>query len=311
MNGKKVNWIFLASVLLNILPVVLLVVMYPICGMDIVSNVIVSQLIVLLPAAVGVFLAKDNLIQLAGFHKIKISTVFMVILFTFLIMPLVTLVNAISMLFVDNTVASMSGDILGAPFIVMFLLMGVLGPFNEELICRGIFYQGYKRSGTTMQAMLMSALLFALMHMNFNQAAYAFVIGVLVVLLIEATGSIWSSIIVHIVINSQQVLMLYMLEDGTEAGLEMVQEAQSMLTTDDLLLVISIYLILSAITTSLAGCVLAWIAKNEKREENLRAVWKTRKDKKEGKVFTIPLLIAIIIVFFYMGLEVLLEALLL
>lgn len=105
--------------------------------------------------------------------------------------------------------------------------------------------------------------------------------------------------------------MLYMLEDDTEAGLEMVQEAQSMLTTDDLLLVISIYLILSAITTSLAGCVLAWIAKNEKREENLRAVWKTRKDKKEGKVFTIPLLIAIIIVFFYMGLEVLLEALLL
>mgnify|MGYP002508145038 CR=1 FL=1 len=104
--------------------------------------------------------------------------------------------------------------------------------------------------------------------MNFNQAAYAFVIGVLVVLLIEATGSIWSSIIVHIVINSQQVLMLYMLEDDTEAGLEMVQEAQSMLTTDDLLLVISIYLILSAITTSLAGCVLAWIAKNEKREEN-------------------------------------------
>ena len=162
-----------------------------------------------------------------------------------------------------------------------------------------------------MQAMLMSALLFALMHMNFNQAAYTFVIGVLVVLLIEATGSIWSSIIVHIVINSQQVLMLYMLEDDTEAGLEMVQEAQSMLTTDDLLLVISIYLILSAITTSLAGCVLAWIAKNEKREENLRAVWKTRKDKKEGKVFTIPLLIAIIIVFFYMGLEVLLEALLL
>ena len=177
-------------------------------------------------------------------------------------MPLVTLVNAISMLFVDNTVASMSGDILGAPFIVMFLHHGGFsGLFNEELICRGIFYQGYKRSGTTMQAMLMSALLFALMHMNFNQAAYAFVIGVLVVLLIEATGSIWSSIIVHIVINSQQVLMLYMLEDGTEAGLEMVQEAQSMLTTDDLLLVISIYLILSAITTSLAGCVLAWIAK--------------------------------------------------
>ena len=101
------------------------------------------------------------------------------------------------------------------------------GKLNKVILCKknpnrcrqqynqlAHYYQGYKRSGTTMQAMFMSALLFALMHMNFNQAAYAFVIGVLVVLLIEATGSIWSSIIVHIVINSQQVLMLYVLEDG-------------------------------------------------------------------------------------------------
>jgi len=63
MNGKKVNWIFLASVLLNILTVVLLVVMYPLFGMDIVSNLIVSQLIVLLPAAVGVFVVDSHLVS--------------------------------------------------------------------------------------------------------------------------------------------------------------------------------------------------------------------------------------------------------
>lgn len=66
------------------------------------------------------------------------------------------------------------------------------------------------------------------------------------------------------------------------------------------------YLVIAAVTTSLAGCVLAWIAKNEKREDNLRAIWKTRKFKKEGKVITVPLLIAIVIVFFVMSLEVLL-----
>jgi len=51
--------------------------------------------------------------------------------------------------------------------------------------------------------------------------------------------------------------------------------------------------------------VLAWIAKNEKREENLRAVWKTRKYKKEGKVVTVPLLIAVIILFAVMVLTAL------
>ena len=54
---------------------------------------------------------------------------------------------------------------------------------------------------------------------------------------------------------------------------------------------------IAAVATALAGCALAWIAKNEKREENLRAVWKTRKYKKEGKVVTVPLLIAAVILF--------------
>lgn len=291
MNGKKVNWVFLAAVLMHIMTVVLLSVLYPIIQLGMISNLIVSQLIILLPAAFGVLLARENLIQLAGFHKIKTSSVFMIVLFTFLCMPLITLINAISMLFVDNAVAAASGDIVEAPFMVMFLIIGVLGPLNEELVCRGIFYQGYKRSGTAMQAMLLSALLFAVLHMNFNQAAYAFAIGIIAVLLVEATGSLWSSVLLHVTINAQQVCLMFM-EDGVD-----IQEAQELLTTDMLLLAISVYLIIAAVATALAGCVLAWIAKNEKREENLRAVWKTRKQKKEGKVVTIPLFIAMIIAF--------------
>ena len=291
MNGKKVNWIFLTVVLLNITTMVLLSVLYPVFQLGMVSRLILSQLIVFLPVAFGVLLAKENLIKLAGFHKIKMSSVFMIILFTWLCMPLVTLVNAISMLFVDNAVASMSSDLAGAPFMALFLVMAILGPLNEELVCRGVFYQGYKRSGTMMQAMLLSALLFALLHMNFNQAAYAFVIGVISVLLVEATGSLWSSVILHVTVNVQPVLLMHV-EGGAD-----IQEAQELLTTDVLFLVISIYLVIAAAATALAGCALAWIAKNEKREENLRAVWKTRKYKKEGKVVTVPLLIAVIILF--------------
>ena len=70
-------------------------------------------------------------------------------------------------------------------------------------------------------------------------------------------------------------------------GEQQLQEAQEALTTDMMILAISVYLVIAAVTTSLAGCVLAWIAKNE-------------------KVITVPLLIAIVIVFFVMSLEVLL-----
>ncbi len=302
MNAKKVNWIFLAIVLLNIALVVLLLVVYPVFELGIVSNLIVSQMIVLVPSLIGVLAARDNLIELAGFHKFKISSALMTVLFTFLFMPLVSLINLISMCFVDNAVAAVSGEILDTPFLVMLALMGILGPLSEELVCRGIIYHGYKRTGTMMQALVLSSMIFALMHMNFNQAAYAFVIGIAMVLLVEATGSIWSSILVHITFNSQQVCLMYLVDYGEQQ----LMEAQDALTTDMMILAISVYLIIAAVTTSLAGCVLAWIAKNEKREDNLRAIWRTRKFKKEGKVITVPLLIAIVIVFFFMSLELLL-----
>lgn len=289
-------------VLLNITLVVLLLVIYPVFQLGIVANLIVSQIIILVPALIGVLAGRENLIEFAGFRKFKISSALMTVLFTFLFMPLVTLINMISMCFVDNAVAAVSGEILDTPFFVIFTLMGILGPMSEELVCRGIVYHGYKRTGTMMQALLLSSMIFALMHMNFNQAAYAFAIGVAMVLLVEATGSIWSSILVHVTFNSQQVCLMYLVDYGEQQ----LQEAQEALTTDMMILAISVYLVIAAVTTSLAGCVLAWIAKNEKREDNLRAIWKTRKFKKEGKVITVPLLIAIVIVFFVMSLEVLL-----
>ena len=278
--------------------------------LDIVPNFLMSQSIILVPALFGVLVSKENLIGLAGFHKIKISSVFKIFLFTFLSMPLTSLINMISMLFVDNTVVAISGEVLEVPFLIMLFIIGIFGPFSEELVFRGIVYQGYKRTGTAFCAMILSALLFALMHMNFNQAAYAFVIGLIVVMLVEATGSLWSSVIFHMVFNSQQVCLMY-LYDAVSFGGGGLEGAEEMLTTDMLLLAISGWLMLSAVSTALAACVLAWIAKGEKRENALRAIWKNRKENaSQNRMVTIPLLIAIVLALSYMSLEIILPRLL-
>lgn len=309
MNSKKVNRIFMAIILVHIAVVILLSVFSSVFTLKIVPNFIVSQSILLIPALTGVLLSRENLISFAGFRKIRISSVFMIILFTFLCMPLTVVVNAISMLFVDNTVAGISGDVLEVPFAVMLFIIGIFGPFSEELVFRGVIYQGYRKSGTAFCSMLLSALLFALMHMNFNQAAYAFVIGLIVILLVEATGSIWSSILFHVIFNSEQVCLMYLYD--AIPGVGDLQEAQSALTTDLLLSVISMYLLIAAAATTLAACVLAWIAKNEKREAALRGIWTDRKEKKENsdvnsKMVTVPLIIGIILALSYMSLELIL-----
>lgn len=210
MKSKKANWLFLVIILVHIAVVTLLVRAGDRITLDIITNCLVSEGIIIAPAILFLLPTKSRINEVLGFHRIRISTFFMIFLFTVLITPLVTVLNALSMFFTDNAVAAMQGDILGVSFPVMWLLIGVYGPFCEEFVFRGAIYGGYKKSGGVVGAILLSSLAFGLMHMNFNQAIYAFVIGILLSMLVEATGSLWASVFCHMIFNSFSVCMMFL-----------------------------------------------------------------------------------------------------
>lgn len=289
MNSKKANRLFLAITVFHF--VVVYAMMYlPEAGMNIAVNLVCSELILLLPALLFLVTSGGRRNDTLGFHGMRPATWGMVILFTFLTMPLTTLVNAISMLFVDNVVMEISGDVVDMPFFLMFFLMAVYGPFCEEITFRGLMFNGYKKRGSLFGAVLLSALTFGLMHMNFNQIPYAFVIGILLALLVEATGSIWSSLLYHFIFNAQSVCLLYLssnLLPQEMAGSEAVLDNR-----DAMLYMIGSYAIAAAFATTLAVAVLVWIARHEGREDRLRCIWQKRREKKERMV-TLPLLAAV------------------
>ncbi|MCM1237302.1 MAG: CPBP family intramembrane metalloprotease [Ruminococcus flavefaciens] len=313
MDSKKVNWLFLSIILVEFSIVGLIIVLNGYFGvgftLSIAENLILSEMILFVPAFIFVLVSlkgrgAQGLNDMLGFHKIKFSSFFMVILFTMLIMPMTTAINAISMIFVDNAVTAISGDVLRMPFPVMLLLMGVYGPFCEEFVFRGVIYRGYKNSGAVLWSIFWSSLLFGLMHLNFNQAAYAIAIGIMFALLVEATGSLWSSAIAHMFFNSEQVCMMYIVNHfmpETYSG----SNVNNTLTDDALLAVIGPYLIIAVAATSIAICVLVWIAKNEGRENVLRNIWILRK-RKGTYLVSVPLLIAIVLCLAYMSLNVIL-----
>lgn len=256
------------------------------------TNGILSGATIWIPALIYFAVTRQNPIKFCRFRRIRLGTVFMTLLFTMLCSPLTTLANAVSMLFVDNTVLSISGSVLKLPFVVMFFIIGVSAPFVEEFGMRGVVFQGLRSRGNVWKAILLSAFLFAVMHMNLNQAAYAFVIGIMMALLMEATDSIWPSFIMHMAINGFAVVSMYLLNGTAGGAMEMAAEAA--LTTQDLLLVISVYLVLAVVCTPLALCVLVWIAGHENRKEALGAVLPGRKSS-HFKLVTIPLLLGILI----------------
>ena len=270
----------------------------------IIENLLASQMVILLPALICILLGKEKVKAYdLGFRKIRISTVFLVVLYTTLCMPLVTVVNAISMLFVDNTVIAMSGEILAVPFPAALGMIALFGPFSEELVFRGIVFNGYKNDGNTLGAIVLSALVFAFMHMNFNQAGYAFVIGIALAFVMIATNSIWASIIMHVIINAQSVCTMYLTEYLLPGSL---QADAATMTREDLLMTIGIYGVIAAVTTVLATCLLIFIAEREGQKEELsRLLVKPENTKRR---ITPSLIVAFIIAFLYMLLEAVLTA---
>ena len=297
MNHKKVNWMFLSIIAFEAVVIFVLAMLGNKVVANLASDLVLSELILILPTLVFLFLTRTRLREVFTFKKIRMSTGFMTVLLVYLTMPTVTTINAFSMLFSNNVVADMSQDILSLPFLVMLFLMGIFGPVCEELVFRGAVYSGYRNSSGAFKAMFFSAFLFALIHMNFNQAMYAFFIGFVLVLLKEATGSIWTSIIYHVVFNSHTVILLYAYDKWLPATGLMIPEAA--MDSQTLLITISIGIVLSVITLPLAACVLYWIAKNEKKEQALLVLWKERSTDRR-KLISVPFVIGSILCLTFM-----------
>ncbi|MFQ6749765.1 MAG: lysostaphin resistance A-like protein [Clostridia bacterium] len=85
-------------------------------------------------------------------------------------------------------------------FLVALFASAVLPAFCEEFANRGMLLNGLKKLGVK-KAIVISGLLFALMHLNVGQFGYAFMVGMFFAFVCIATGSIVPGIIMHFLNN--------------------------------------------------------------------------------------------------------------
>lgn len=83
---------------------------------------------------------------------------------------------------------------------MVFLLMVVFAPIVEELLCRKLLIDRTRQFGDR-TAILLSGLIFGLMHGNFYQFFYAFGLGIIFAWIYTNTGRIGYTIAFHAVIN--------------------------------------------------------------------------------------------------------------
>lgn len=92
-------------------------------------------------------------------------------------------------------------SILAAPYVML------LGPVAEEFIFRGVILDRLKPAFSFWIANVIQAVLFGVFHMNIIQGLYAFALGMLLGMVVQVTGTILISMIMHITFNSTSVVL--------------------------------------------------------------------------------------------------------
>ena len=296
MDYKRANRAFLYMILSTLGLVVVLSLWYLNGGpvLSIFANNLLSESVLLIPAVAAILYSGEKLSVLIPFHKIKLSSVFLTVVYVFTLFPMVAFVNSISMLFVENTVTAISDDVLAMPMWVMIFAIGILGPFVEEIVFRGVILQSYQRTGRIVGSIVLSSVMFGMMHLNFNQFAYGTVMGVMLALLVEATGTVLTSFIAHALFNSVEVIMMFTSNNTLDEATEYLDDMGTVWEFGYM-----VYLGVAAIIfTVLAFFIVRMISANEGRKEFFVNISRCR--KQGYKLITIPLVIAMAISLIYM-----------
>lgn len=106
------------------------------------------------------------------------------------------------------------------PDLLMTLIgLVILPPIVEEIIARGFLYPGLKKQFPKWLAIIITSLLFALAHLQFasgqpllwTAAIDTFILSIFLCQLKDITGSLWSSIGLHMLKNSTAFIFLFLI----------------------------------------------------------------------------------------------------
>lgn len=100
-------------------------------------------------------------------------------------------------------------------FIIQVILLALLPAVFEELVFRGIIYNGLRQKFSAGVAIFISAILFMLIHLSIYKSFYQIILGLVLGLLVYYTGSIIYGMIFHFTNNFIILLLNYVAPNGS------------------------------------------------------------------------------------------------
>ena len=98
-------------------------------------------------------------------------------------------------------------QLMDAPLWITLISVSIFAPFFEEWLCRGMILRGLLTKMSPAAAITISAVFFAVIHLNPWQAIPAFILGVLFGFVYYKTGSLKLTMLMHCVNNTMAALL--------------------------------------------------------------------------------------------------------
>ena len=93
-------------------------------------------------------------------------------------------------------------------FVYLLLTLGIFAPICEEFLFRGLILSGLKEKGNKF-AILISSLMFVLIHLSLHQTVYQFILGIILAIIVLLSNNIFSAILVHFINNAFVLIINY------------------------------------------------------------------------------------------------------
>lgn len=94
-----------------------------------------------------------------------------------------------------------------ANLFIMILTIGIVAPFAEEFLFRGVIYRTLSKNISIPVTIIIQGVLFGIYHGNLIQGVYASLLGIIFGFITYRTQSLWPAIIAHMINNTIAVII--------------------------------------------------------------------------------------------------------
>lgn len=219
LTPSGVQWLLFTVILLQVFCTVVYGILYSFFSFErpngYLLRICLQIFAVLLPAALYLYPKNIDVTETFLIHRLDKKNILILAGMGICIQYICRMMNTVTVMVLSWFGAETTSGVLpvprnGATFLLALLAVVLIPTVTEELLMRGVVLHAYLWRGSK-SAVVASAFLFAIVHLDIRNLASTFFLGVILATVVLQTGSIWSGMILH-GMNNLLVLISFMTE---------------------------------------------------------------------------------------------------